>query len=45
MTTADELVVGNSKQSLEECNRTLMESKKGKLPIINDDGELEALIR
>eukprot|EP01052_Picozoa_sp_SAG31_P069315 SAG31_NODE_28134_length_415_cov_0.648734_2_plen_43_part_01 len=43
MTTADELVVANSKQSLEECNKILVESKKGKLPIINDEGELESL--
>eukprot|EP00479_Gromia_sphaerica_P002974 TRINITY_DN1346_c0_g1_i1.p1 TRINITY_DN1346_c0_g1~~TRINITY_DN1346_c0_g1_i1.p1 ORF type:complete len:190 (+),score=31.67 TRINITY_DN1346_c0_g1_i1:161-730(+) len=42
MTT--DLVVANEKCSLEEANKILKESKKAKLPIVNDKHELIALM-
>jgi len=42
MTT--ELTVGNESASLEEANEILKKSKKAKLPIVNNSGELVALM-
>jgi IMP dehydrogenase len=44
MTPRDELVVGQCDINLTEANALLQKSKKGKLPIINDNDELVALI-
>lgn len=42
MTT--DLIVAKSNQSLEECNKILIDSKKSKLPIVNEDGTLVGLM-
>jgi IMP dehydrogenase len=44
MTSRSELVVGQSSHSLEECNKILISSKKGKLPIVDDDYHLVGLM-
>lgn len=42
MTT--DLIVAKSNQSLDECNKILIDSKKSKLPIVNEDGTLVGLM-
>merc|ERR1719154_470763 len=44
MTPFSDIYTAKAGVSLDEANRVLQESKKGKLPIINDQGEIVALI-
>jgi IMP dehydrogenase len=44
MTPLDKLFTATNNCSLGEANQILQKSKKGKLPIINEAGELTALI-
>jgi len=44
MTKFDDLTCGKDGQSLKECNDLMEGSRKGKLPIINDNNEIVALI-
>jgi len=44
MTQRSDLIVSDDNTNLQKANEILFESKKGKLPIVNDKGELVALI-
>lgn len=44
MTPIDDLIVGNEPISLKEAQALLMKIKKGKLPIVNAEGHLVALV-
>lgn len=44
MTKRDALIVGSEDMSIADCNRLLQSSKKAKLPIVDKDGNLIALM-
>lgn len=44
MTPADKLITGTQDMSLDDCNQVMQDARKGKLPIVNDNFELIALI-
>ncbi|ETO08331.1 IMP dehydrogenase [Reticulomyxa filosa] len=44
MTPWKDLVVAKNTQSIEECNQILIRSKKGKLPLVNDQQQLVGLM-
>eukprot|EP00747_Dinoflagellata_sp_TGD_P163073 gnl/TRDRNA2_/TRDRNA2_181383_c0_seq1.p1 gnl/TRDRNA2_/TRDRNA2_181383_c0~~gnl/TRDRNA2_/TRDRNA2_181383_c0_seq1.p1 ORF type:complete len:491 (+),score=113.94 gnl/TRDRNA2_/TRDRNA2_181383_c0_seq1:132-1604(+) len=44
MTPKSKLIVGSEPISLSQAHQKLRESKKGKLPIVNDTGELVAMV-
>lgn len=44
MTTRENIISAKSGVTLEQANSLLENSKKGKLPILNENGELVALI-
>lgn len=44
MTPKEKLIVGRAGMSLKEANTLMTDNRKGKLPIVNDDFELVALI-
>eukprot|EP00049_Salpingoeca_infusionum_P027415 m.32161 g.32161 ORF g.32161 m.32161 type:complete len:544 (-) comp9488_c0_seq3:30-1661(-) len=44
MTPGDKLITGTSEMSLSDAYKLMQDSRKGKLPIVNDEFELTALI-
>lgn len=44
MTKGDALIVGHKDMSLADCNKVMQESRKGKLPIVDENNALVALI-
>ena len=44
MTPKEKLITGTKEMCLDDCNQVMQDSRKGKLPIVNDQFELVALI-